>query len=148
MTYFYEVAPRFATAERPRFDASAGYLGSFLRAVLDHPLVPRLRLGLDLRLGLHTGATNDESSLSRDEVTHRHERRLNALGERGAPPVIASPLNQDQPESEERQMRCPVRLRHRDARRQQRGRREAACVVGRESASCPVWNEPPSPEHR
>jgi outer membrane protein len=69
MDYFYEVPARFVTPERRRFDASAGYLGSFFRAYLEQPLLAGLRLGLDLSLGVHTAATNEDSPLSRNELT-------------------------------------------------------------------------------
>lgn len=69
MDYFYEVPPQFVTPARPRFDADPGYLGSFLAVRLGRRLAGRVRLGLSGRLGLHTGATNDDSPLFRDEVT-------------------------------------------------------------------------------
>lgn len=69
MDYFYAVPARFVTPQRRRFDASAGYLGSFLRAYLQQPLPAGLRLGLDVNLGVHAGATNDDSPLFRDDLT-------------------------------------------------------------------------------
>ena len=54
---------------RPRFDADPGCLGSFLALRLGRRLAERVRLGLSGRLGLHAGASNDDSPLFRDELT-------------------------------------------------------------------------------
>lgn len=69
MDYFYGVPLRFVTAERSRFEAAGGYLGSLLYARLERRLNERLRLRFDTRLGLHAGATNEDSPLFRDSLT-------------------------------------------------------------------------------
>lgn len=65
--YFYEVAPQFATPQRPAYEASAGYLGVSLGAQVSWAFTPRLRGFLDLRHYNHAGAANDDSPLFRSE---------------------------------------------------------------------------------
>ena len=67
MDYFYEVQPEFVTPKRPAYDADAGYLGSNLTLVVSKRFNNRFRLSLGTRIGIHSGATNDDSPLFRDE---------------------------------------------------------------------------------
>lgn len=61
--YFYEVQPRFETAERPAFDASGGYLGTNLFLGGAFRPTPELRLFAGMQLGLYGGAANEDSPL-------------------------------------------------------------------------------------
>jgi outer membrane protein len=63
--YFYEVAPRYATTERPAYAADAGYLGSSLGLRGTYTLTPRLRLFASLRYYAYSGAANQDSPLFR-----------------------------------------------------------------------------------
>ncbi len=63
--YFYEVPPAFETADRPAFDASAGYLGTELKVGLKRQLSERWELITSARLWLYEGAQNDGSPLYR-----------------------------------------------------------------------------------
>lgn len=66
MDYFYEVKPEFATPGRPAYDADAGYLGSNLTFAVTKRFDDTFRLLIGTRLGIHNGATNDDSPLFRD----------------------------------------------------------------------------------
>jgi hypothetical protein len=68
MDYFYQVDPEFATPTRPAYDADAGYLGSNLTLGISKRFNNRFRLILGSRLGIHSGATNDDSPLFKDEL--------------------------------------------------------------------------------
>lgn len=68
--YFYGVDPQFATAQRPAYEADAGYLGSRLQLVLTKPLGPALRVFAAGRIDFHQGAANEDSPLFRDDVTY------------------------------------------------------------------------------
>ena len=68
MDYFYQVDPEFVTPTRPAFDADAGYLGSNITLGLSKRFNKRFRLLLGTRLGIHSGATNDDSPLFEDEL--------------------------------------------------------------------------------
>jgi len=68
MDYFYEVAPEFVTPTRPAYDADAGYLGSNITLGVSKRFNNRFRLVLGTRLGIYTGATNDDSPLFKDEL--------------------------------------------------------------------------------
>jgi hypothetical protein len=68
MDYFYQVDPEFVTPERPAYDADAGYLGSNITVAVSKRFNSKFRLLLGTRLGIHTGATNDDSPLFRDEL--------------------------------------------------------------------------------
>ncbi|TJY65007.1 MipA/OmpV family protein [Sinimarinibacterium sp. CAU 1509] len=63
--YFYEVAPRYATVDRPAYDADAGYLGSSLGLRGAYTLTPRLRLFASVRYYAYSGAANQDSPLFR-----------------------------------------------------------------------------------
>ncbi|RZU01013.1 MipA/OmpV family protein [Rivibacter subsaxonicus] len=67
--YFYEVAPQYARADRPAYDARGGYLGSELGLSLNRPLTDRLLLLMGGRLGFHAGAANEASPLFRQKTT-------------------------------------------------------------------------------
>jgi hypothetical protein len=68
MDYFYEVAPEFVTPTRPAYDADAGYLGSNITLGVSKRFNNRFRMVLGTRLGIYTGATNDDSPLFKDEL--------------------------------------------------------------------------------
>ena len=68
MDYFYEVKPRYATSSRRAFDADAGYLGTNITLGVSKRFDRSLRLIVGTRLGIHSGATNDDSPLFKDEV--------------------------------------------------------------------------------
>ena len=61
--YFYQVDPAYATAERPAFDARAGYFGSALKASINRRLNPGLNLSVSGTLQYHGGAANQDSPL-------------------------------------------------------------------------------------
>lgn len=63
MNYFYGVAPQFATAERPAFNASSGYLNTELLVGLKRKLTDRLEFRGSVRLWVNKGAANDASPL-------------------------------------------------------------------------------------
>lgn len=69
MEYFYEVAPRFATAARPAFTADSGYLGSKVQLVGFKALNDRWRAFAGLKVDLHHGAANEDSPLFKDKTT-------------------------------------------------------------------------------
>ena len=68
MDYFYEVDAQFVTPARPAYDADAGYLGSNITLGVSKRFNSRFRLLLGTRVGIHSGATNDDSPLFEDEV--------------------------------------------------------------------------------
>jgi len=68
MDYFYQVDPEFVRPTRPAYDADAGYLGSNMTLGVSKRFNNRFRLMLGTRLGIHTGATNDDSPLFKDEL--------------------------------------------------------------------------------
>jgi len=64
--YFYSVAPQYATAERPAFDAKGGYAGSqFLMSVSKR--YPKYWLGAFVRWDSLKGAAFDDSPLVKSE---------------------------------------------------------------------------------
>ena len=68
MDYFYEVDAEFVTPRRRAYDADAGYLGSNITLGVTKRFNNRFRLLLGARLGIHHGATNDDSPLFRDKL--------------------------------------------------------------------------------
>jgi outer membrane scaffolding protein for murein synthesis (MipA/OmpV family) len=68
MDYFYEVKPRYATSSRPAYDADAGYLGTNVTLGITKRFDRSFRLVVGTRLGVHNGATNDDSPLFKDNV--------------------------------------------------------------------------------
>jgi outer membrane protein len=69
MQYYYEVAPAFATAERPAYQASGGYLGTILGLSLHQPITRNFEIRTGLRVGLLQGARNQDSPLFTDDTT-------------------------------------------------------------------------------
>ena len=63
MDYYYEVEPAYATAERPAYDATSGYLGSKFTAAVTRQINPRLIFGLSASYYLYGGAENELSPL-------------------------------------------------------------------------------------
>jgi outer membrane scaffolding protein for murein synthesis (MipA/OmpV family) len=61
--YFYQVDPRYATAQRPAYDASAGYFGSGVRAWWSRRVAADTVLSLGASLNNHAGAANRASPL-------------------------------------------------------------------------------------
>ena len=68
MDYFYEVDDHYVTPSRQAYDADAGYLGSNITLGVSKRFNNRFRLILGTRLGLHHGATNDDSPLFREKL--------------------------------------------------------------------------------
>lgn len=68
MDYFYEVAPEFATPTRRAYDADAGYLGSNITLGISKRFNKKFRAVLGTRLGIHYGASNDDSPLFEDNL--------------------------------------------------------------------------------
>ena len=68
MDYFYTVDPEFVTPTRPAYDADAGYLGSNLSLSVSRRFNNRFRMIIGTRLGIHHGATNDDSPLFKDNL--------------------------------------------------------------------------------
>lgn len=69
MEFFYGVEPQFATADRPAYRASAGYLGTRLTFSLGHEFTDRFEIRTGVRLGLYQGARNEDSPLFTRETT-------------------------------------------------------------------------------
>lgn len=67
--YFYEVAPAFATPERPAFDADAGYLGTDLGLSLTYEATESFTVFGGAVLSVHSGAANSASPLFERDVT-------------------------------------------------------------------------------
>ncbi len=63
--YFYDVAPEFATLERPSYDARAGYIGSDLFSGVVVPFGERWRLFSGVQWLVHEGSANAASPLFR-----------------------------------------------------------------------------------
>jgi outer membrane scaffolding protein for murein synthesis (MipA/OmpV family) len=68
MDYFYEVKDQYVTPSRQAYDADAGYLGSNITLGVSKRFNNRFRLILGTRLGLHHGATNDDSPLFKEKL--------------------------------------------------------------------------------
>ncbi len=69
MDYYYEVAPAFATPERPAFAAGGGYLGTEIALSLRIPVARRFELWGGIRQGFYSGAKNADSPLFTDDTT-------------------------------------------------------------------------------
>jgi outer membrane scaffolding protein for murein synthesis (MipA/OmpV family) len=65
MDYYYEVAPAYATPERPAYDAVSGYLGSRFTVALTRQIHEKLILGVSASYYLNSGAENEASPLHR-----------------------------------------------------------------------------------
>ncbi|MCP4001163.1 MAG: MipA/OmpV family protein [Gammaproteobacteria bacterium] len=63
MDYFYGVKPEFATANRPAYKASAGYLGTYLRFTIGHEINKKFEIRSGIRGGFYQGAKNSDSPL-------------------------------------------------------------------------------------
>lgn len=63
MGYYYDVAPRFATVQRPAYEARGGYLGTTLGLSWHRPVTSDLELRIGARLSQRGGAKNSESPL-------------------------------------------------------------------------------------
>ena len=68
MDYFYTVDPEFVTPSRPAYDADGRYLGTNLTLGVSKRFNSRFRLIVGARLGIHNGATNDDSPLFKDKL--------------------------------------------------------------------------------
>lgn len=68
MDYYYEVAPGFATAGRPAYDATTGYLGSRFTVALTRRINDRLFVSMSASYFYNDGAKNETSPLFRDST--------------------------------------------------------------------------------
>jgi outer membrane scaffolding protein for murein synthesis (MipA/OmpV family) len=68
--YFYEVAPEFATTDRPAYDAKAGYLGSELSLGVSFRVNQDIRAFIGGSAQFHSAAANKDSPLFEEEVTY------------------------------------------------------------------------------
>lgn len=68
MDYFYEVAPQYATPERPAYQARGGYLGSNLTLGLSYDISDRFSVFLGTEFSYYGGATNADSPLFRSNT--------------------------------------------------------------------------------
>ena len=68
--YFYEVEPRYATAERPAYSPDGGYSGFSLSANATKNLNSRLKLGVYYRWDNLTGSSFENSPLVQTENNH------------------------------------------------------------------------------
>lgn len=65
--YFYEVAPQFATPERPAYAAGAGYLGATFNLRVIYALTPSVRGFVSARYHNYAGSANADSPLLRSD---------------------------------------------------------------------------------
>jgi outer membrane scaffolding protein for murein synthesis (MipA/OmpV family) len=65
--YFYDVAPQFARADRPAYNAQAGYVGSRVTLSYRLPLNERFSVVAGGRIENFSGAANADSPLFRNE---------------------------------------------------------------------------------
>lgn len=68
--YFYEVEPRYATAERPAYSPDGGYSGFSLSANATKTLNSRLKLGVYYRWDNLAGSSYENSPLVQTENNH------------------------------------------------------------------------------
>ena len=68
--YFYEVEPRYATAERPAYSPEGGYSGFSLSANATKSLNSRLKLGVYYRWDNLAGSSYEDSPLVQAENNH------------------------------------------------------------------------------
>jgi hypothetical protein len=66
--YFYRVEPRFATADRPAYEADGGYLGSEITLGLSYGITDRVKAYVGGHVGYYGGAANEDSPLFRQKV--------------------------------------------------------------------------------
>ena len=69
MDYYYEVAPAFATPQRPAFSPEGGYLGTEIALSLRVPIARRFEIWGGFRQGFYRGAKNEDSPLFTDDST-------------------------------------------------------------------------------
>ncbi len=67
-SYFYDVAPRFANANRKAYRADGGYLGTEATLGASSNLTPRLRAFVGGTIGYFGGSANSSSPLHRKDV--------------------------------------------------------------------------------
>jgi MipA family protein len=65
--YFYDVAPQYARADRPAYNAQAGYVGSRVSVSYRMPLSERFSIVAGGRVENFSGAANADSPLFRNE---------------------------------------------------------------------------------
>ncbi len=68
--YFYQVDAEFVTAERPLFDAHAGFLGAESNLSFAFPIRKNIRGFLGTTVRYHSGSANEESPLFEKDVTY------------------------------------------------------------------------------
>lgn len=69
MDYYYRVAPEFATPSRAAYEAKPGYLGTDITVNWTRNFSKNLSTVIGARLGLYSGARNDDSPLFTEDVT-------------------------------------------------------------------------------
>lgn len=69
MGYYYQVDPEFETPSRPAYEARPGYLGTDITANWTRNFSRNLSMVIGARLGLHSGARNEDSPLFTKDVT-------------------------------------------------------------------------------
>ena len=68
--YYYEVAPKYATAVRPAYSAKNGYLYTTLGSRLFFSVTPRLSLFESNQILLGKGSANQDSPLYKDSFNY------------------------------------------------------------------------------
>ncbi len=66
--YFYQVDAAYATAQRPVFDAKAGYIGTELGIGMAYPLSDRVQLYGGFDIEFYSGAANADSPLFKENI--------------------------------------------------------------------------------
>jgi outer membrane scaffolding protein for murein synthesis (MipA/OmpV family) len=69
MDYFYQVDDEYVRADRPQYDAAAGYLGTEVKLGAGRKVTDRLYVYLGGNFGLHHGAGNQDSPLYKSDFT-------------------------------------------------------------------------------
>jgi len=69
MDFFYDVAPAYATPQRPAYEAGSGYLGTRLGLTLRHAITRKFDVVGGLRFGFYQGAANADSPLFTQKTT-------------------------------------------------------------------------------
>ncbi|WP_114394744.1 MipA/OmpV family protein [Oleisolibacter albus] len=67
--YFYDVAPAYATPDRPAYKADEGYVGTRVNIGAAYPLTERVRVFAGTQIGYFGGSSNEDSPLFRDRWT-------------------------------------------------------------------------------
>lgn len=68
--YYYDVAPQYATAQRPQYSSSNGYLYTTLGARLYFSVTPRLSAFVSNQVLIGKGSANADSPLYKDNVNY------------------------------------------------------------------------------